>query len=451
MDKKKNALIVIGTVVIVIIVMFGVYKLFFQKLSNAEVAQVLKSRIVPLSTVEPGSDFKDLEPLKEVLKDKQIVAMGGSTYGTSEFFKVKHRMFQFLVEEMGYRVFAIDGEYGQAKTINDYIVNGTGTAEEVIKVMKIAVLFSWSAEESLALVNWMREYNENPSNKEKIKFYGIYSSQVSQNTRDVLKYLQVNDEEMYKAFDIKLKALKNDNLYMMDPSELKEHKSKAEELISIVKEKRDIFISRTSEEEYDEILHQAQVIIQCVDFAIYNSVEHSREDGINTLGKYMAENVKWILEHEGKQGNNKVMIWANNSYVSKDSTKYKTVGAQLSEMFKDKYYSIGIEFHQGEFAALPAENGSIVSKIYKNYSIPEGNPKLFSNVFKVTENQISFLDLNSASQDKKINKILSASRIMHNIAGYNGYEEEYYSIEVPIKGYDGLIFINDTTAIKVIR
>ena len=78
--------------------------------------EALKESVIPISTVEAGNGFEDLMPLKDILKDKKIVAMGEATHGTSEFFKMKHRFFEFLVEEMGYRVFAMECDGGAGKS-----------------------------------------------------------------------------------------------------------------------------------------------------------------------------------------------------------------------------------------------------------------------------------------------------------------------------------------------
>lgn len=59
----------------------------------------LKGAVIPLKTVKAENGFKDLEPLKTILKDKKIVAMGEATHGTKEFFQMKHRMLEFLVEK----------------------------------------------------------------------------------------------------------------------------------------------------------------------------------------------------------------------------------------------------------------------------------------------------------------------------------------------------------------
>lgn len=39
---------------------------------------------------------------------------------------MKHRMLRFLVEKMGFRVFAIEANWLESLAVNDYVVNGNG-------------------------------------------------------------------------------------------------------------------------------------------------------------------------------------------------------------------------------------------------------------------------------------------------------------------------------------
>lgn len=65
----------------------------------------LKENIITFKTTLAKSRLEDLVPLKEILKDKKIIAMGEATHRTAQFFQMKHRIFEVLVKEIGYRVF----------------------------------------------------------------------------------------------------------------------------------------------------------------------------------------------------------------------------------------------------------------------------------------------------------------------------------------------------------
>ena len=64
----------------------------------------LDSLIHPLSGASPELNHDDLQPLS-YLGSSRIVGLGEATHGTKEFFQLKHRIFKYLVENHGFKIF----------------------------------------------------------------------------------------------------------------------------------------------------------------------------------------------------------------------------------------------------------------------------------------------------------------------------------------------------------
>ena len=60
----------------------------------------IASHAIRLTTPEAGHGFEDMQPLKQVVGNARIVALGEATHGTREFFQLKHRMVEFLAPQM---------------------------------------------------------------------------------------------------------------------------------------------------------------------------------------------------------------------------------------------------------------------------------------------------------------------------------------------------------------
>jgi erythromycin esterase len=114
-----------------------------QKRTQASVVAWLRENAVPLKTVEAGNGFDDLQPLKRVLRDVRFVGLGEATHGTREFFQFKHRMVEFLVREMGFRVFAIEASYSACQNINDYVMSKT---DDGAKALDSQGFWTWNTE-----------------------------------------------------------------------------------------------------------------------------------------------------------------------------------------------------------------------------------------------------------------------------------------------------------------
>jgi erythromycin esterase len=77
-----------------------------------------------LDTVEAGRGFADMQALKGVIGKTRLVSLGEATHGTREFFQLKRRMLEFLVNEMGFNIFAIEATMPESFDINEYVMTG---------------------------------------------------------------------------------------------------------------------------------------------------------------------------------------------------------------------------------------------------------------------------------------------------------------------------------------
>ncbi|ABW18857.1 erythromycin esterase family protein [Alkaliphilus oremlandii] len=407
---------------------FGVLEINADTYENLD----LKNNIISLETTKAGNGFEDLEPLKEMLKDKKIVAMGEATHGTKEFFEIKHRMFEFLVEEMGYRAFAIEAEFGEVQMVNEYILSGTGSAYDAVRALTYSV---WHTEEVLQMVEWMYKYNMNPSNKEKIRFYGFDMKPVKNDVDAVLFYLERVDKEIYSKYASNLALIRrNDNVSLDIVRELK----------TIFDENKGTYIVKTSDIEYEMIYQHLEIINQWAEFKEVTDIL----DAVNKRDKYMAENVKWIYDYEKNFNNDKIMLWAHNGHVSKKFINYKSMGEHLKEIYGDMLYVIGFDFYKGSFNSNPGNIiGNFIGNKMASFTIKEGYSGSFAAVFEKTGIPLSFMDFRLASKNPEIADWLSQEQYIRSIGAiYVNEHISSFAPEIPIESYDGLIFVSETTA-----
>ncbi|MFN7258526.1 MAG: erythromycin esterase family protein, partial [Cyclobacteriaceae bacterium] len=62
-----------------------------------------------IKSIDPSqTDFVDLEPLKEALKDKRIVLLGEQSHGEGATFQAKVRLIKFLHEQLGFNILSFE-------------------------------------------------------------------------------------------------------------------------------------------------------------------------------------------------------------------------------------------------------------------------------------------------------------------------------------------------------
>jgi len=128
----------------------------------------LEQHVIPLDSCLAESGLEDLAPLAAMVGDAQIVGLGESTHGTREHFQMKHRLVEYLVEELGFTWFAIEASTPEAHRLDAYVLGGDGDPEELIRGM---YFWTWTTEEVLAMVEWMRAHNARSDHK--IHFTGF--------------------------------------------------------------------------------------------------------------------------------------------------------------------------------------------------------------------------------------------------------------------------------------
>lgn len=411
---------------------------------NPEV-KALKKSVIPISTVEAGNGFKDLMPLKDILKDKKIVGMGEATHGTSEFFKMKHRFFEFLVEEMGYRVFAMECDGGAGQVINDYILKGEGNIEDSLPAL-------YRTEEVKNMIKWMKEYNDDPSHKEKIKFYGMDIFNIVDTLPKLSYYLGKLDKELQTKVEESLSIIYRNDIKALTNEQLDSILLNINEFKKDMESSKEKYLNNNLQNEYELAIWNLNLVSQCAKYNIeLNKSVNPMIQSIaanNIRDKYMAANVKWIQEHESKLGNDKVMLWAHNLHVSSIDDFNKKMGKNLKEMYGDEYYSIGFEFSRGSFYICNSVD--ISSRTMTRLETDNNGPEYISYKFDKTQIPISFLDFKSASKSEKIAEILSKNQTFNCSGGYYYDESAPRRIQyIPKNLFDGLIYIKETTPSKI--
>ena len=145
----------------------------------------LEEHAIPLDACVAESGFEDLAPVAAMIGDAQIVGLGESTHGTREHFQMKHRLVEYLVEELGFSWFAIEASTPEAHRLDAYVLGGDGDPEELIRGM---YFWTWRTEEVLAMVEWMRAYNARSNHK--IHFTGFDMQTPDVAIEEVVRFLR---------------------------------------------------------------------------------------------------------------------------------------------------------------------------------------------------------------------------------------------------------------------
>ena len=121
-----------------------------------------------LAGTDPALPQDDLEPLRAIVGNARYVGMGESVHTSGGFYEMKHRLFRFLVGEMGFRVLAMETPWIAAERVSTYVETCEGTPEEALN----GVFSVFRSGETAALLQWMCDWNTTHPN-DRVHFHGI--------------------------------------------------------------------------------------------------------------------------------------------------------------------------------------------------------------------------------------------------------------------------------------
>ena len=146
----------------------------------------LKAALHPLQTTDPAGSLADLAPLSRAAQAR-VVGMGEGTHGTRQFFQMKHRIFRWLVQEHGVRVFAMESDVAEGIYLDRYVQSGEGDLEAIM--LARMHYWPWYTEEVRDLIQWMADYNAGRPERERLRYIGVDSATVGLQPDLLIEYL----------------------------------------------------------------------------------------------------------------------------------------------------------------------------------------------------------------------------------------------------------------------
>jgi erythromycin esterase len=310
-------------------------------MSKTSVADWIRQHATALATAEPTAPFDDLAPLRRVVGDAAIVGLGESTHGAHEQFTVKQRIVRMLVEELGFRSFALEEDETKGIQLDEYVVTGAGDLQDLLADAGTP----WRTAEIQQLITWFRSYNEaHPDST--VRVVGVDVVAVRS-----LAYEAVTGY-VAQAAPERAAELEQHFATIRPPDDIQQHitwlhrQPDKDALVEHARRACDLVRTLPATDGQALALHHAEAIMA---FYAYHA-----EQLVALRDEQMARNLTWWRERTG----HKVIYWAANvhtangpqltiSYPPFPPAHGRSAGAYLRQRYGDSYVSIGMTFHHG--------------------------------------------------------------------------------------------------------
>lgn len=363
-----------------------------------------------------------------VKPEVQIIGFGEASHGQGSFFKHKINSFKWLVENEGYKIFALEAGFSESIKINQYVLYGKGSAKESLINLNYGV---WQIEEFVELIEWMRAYNMNKSPEKHIMFYG-FDCQMSKGSVDYLK--SVSQIIQYN-FSLEELSLLDDLLKLQSTRDKRLAQRIHPQLSSFINS----FTKRISDSDQNVTFKKTSLTVLNNLKYFCDTERNSNSQNDLNRAKFMANNVQHILDIEGK--NIKMVLSGHNGHIM-TNPKEKETGYWLKHIFGAKYYAIGYEFNQGKILGFDIVDEEV---IFRELTIAPSAKGTIGNLLSNFVGKDCLLDLSGSKPDWFL-KRQTVSDIM-GCFGQKGCMGRYAKTNLALS-YDGIVYIEYTEAAK---
>ncbi|WP_043310680.1 erythromycin esterase family protein [Pseudomonas sp. ML96] len=330
--------------------------------SDGALIQLLRHSAEPL----PDFDAEEFGVPFSRYGDARVVLIGEASHGTSEFYRARAAITRRLIEQHGFNVVAIEGDWPDAARIDRHVRHQDSPGENAVFTRFPS--WMWRNHETLEFVRWLHQHNATLAADERVEFRGldIYSLRASMEA--VLGYLDDSDPAQAAQARQRYACL---TPWQDDPASYGERvewggKDSCE--AAVIEQLGELLWARLESLERDDGLFDAAQNARVVRAAeqYYRLMYRASASSWNLRDNHMFDTLKQVLKHRGRGA--KAVVWAHNSHIGDAAATAMgwrgefNLGQLCRIGWGDDAVLIGMGTDRGEVAAADDWGGALQIK-----------------------------------------------------------------------------------------
>lgn len=397
------------------------------------------------STPITNDDYMDY--LVEQIGEAKIVLLGESSHGTSEFYRIRAQLSQKLIEEKGFTIIAVEGDWPSCQAINQFIKdpNIQSSSHEILQNFKRWPTWMWANEEIEHLIDWLKSYNQTTINK--VGFYGLDVYSLWESMDEIIAYLEKSGSSdldlAKKAFSCFEPFNRQPERYAVSSSLYSEGCiNEVTKLLASIRQNKELYASGIESSLNLEI--NALVAANAENY--YRTMVTSDTASWNIRDQHMVEVLNKIRSFFGHDS--KMIVWEHNTHIGDArATDMKDEGmVNVGQLVREQQessndvYIVGFGTYKG--TVIAAEEWGVN---FERMVVPPAKEDSWEYMMHTALAQDQLLIFNDQ------NKSYFQTRIGHRAIGvvYQPQYEQYgnYVPSVMSDRYDAFVFIDSTNAL----
>ncbi|ARF53070.1 erythromycin esterase family protein [Streptomyces gilvosporeus] len=372
-------------------------------------ADWLRTHAAALTHLDPEAPLDDLEPLRALIGDACVVAIGESSHFIDEFALMRERILRFLVERCGFTVLAF--EYGFSEGFHlDAWAQGEGTDDDLSAHLAAAIPVG--LEEPL---RWMRRHNRTAAPP--VRFAGIdipaAGGSLLPALAPVADYLHDIDPETLPTVQTAMRiaesfaggsgAVAAPAWARLATAEQDALSATLTRLLIRFRSLEPLYVSRSDQHRYDIAVRRLEGACHA-DYTFRAMADLFAGEGLtadtSARDAYMAQSLLWHLERF--EPGTRVVLAAHNAHIQKTPVSFNghltglPMGQHLHRALGDDYVALGLTSTTGHTADMPRDENTRFGFTIDATALEPPEPGSIEAAFADAELGLSIADLHRA-------------------------------------------------------
>ncbi|MEV0624110.1 erythromycin esterase family protein [Nonomuraea sp. NPDC050404] len=342
--------------------------------SSGRLGHPLAGHTSVLHTLDPDAPLlDDLDPLRAIVGDARVVAIGEGAHFVREFTLARARLLRYLVERCGFGAVAVEMGAGDADAVNPWLA-GEGEDDDLPKVAVVHTLNLFGE-----LLRWLRRYNRGRSRP--IQLVGIdlpqtltlpseldpvaeYLGEVDPETGEMVAGLRRTAAEITGGSA----AASAPKWAALDPAVQDALTAGLARLALRMRALETLYVARSDQRRYDVARRQLEAalhtdyMLRAMNNLLYGT---GLPDDTSVRDFYQATCVQWQLER--LEPGTRLVVIAHNNHIQKRVVSYEgypaalPMGYHLARALGRDYRTVGLTHTADEVPDMiwPAENSPV--------------------------------------------------------------------------------------------
>lgn len=309
--------------------------------------------------------------LLDEIGDRPYIGLGEASHGTAEFNETRLEIARNLIETLGFNFVVVEWDWTDCFRVNEYVKgysNAFSSAEEVLSKFSRWPQWMWGNQEVADFIEWLRDYNRQQSDVDKVGFYGFDLFGLQSALAEVESYLKgasTAETLISSGYSECARNTRNNEQGLTPPCEKDLLSSKAPQIIKSLKNQ--LRLRRPPADAPLDIQEDYMNANMCV-FVIEDNIKHQlamihdpNMSSWNIRENHMLKTFQRLLDFYREYvtaGNSepKAIILSHNTHIG--DTSYSDMPSNLSNLaqllrkeYGDDVFLVGFMTYEGNVLA----------------------------------------------------------------------------------------------------